>query len=853
MLRVEIWSHSHADDAAAMPWVDHLKNPINKLVFSKEYHEQYVPGHYPLESFGSLYRNIDDFSQSPIQSLSDWEIRLPAVYSSPDGYFQTVDLFCWLESVNEDFDLLGCEAVLLDGDRVVFKGAVEAVESGTGGAAISISERLGSPEIGKSDFPFVFGYASLNRWPVKIAKEKSGQYTIEISQLPLERFDGFFVYLEKRNEFAPASFGSIEFSHAWTKAFLSRPGDYAYGAHSYPHDIGIGEPFEIHAADMTEARPEPQKNEPDYYIAASNDNLLAGEWESVQAWSSRRGSGGDYPTAVYVLGRDISDRQLSHQIHGEGSVSIIRKLDIEKTVAISMRDCPESLTLNEPDGNVDKAPYSRGNPSAFLALSAENIPDWGSGRYDKPPPNLYPEVFYPAGSLSPSDIVFTVNFPELDLPSDAVVFDLVFHIRLFWNFTIKRTFQSLFVSSSFLPCEIWIEDKKFSFSIPSFEGDVSTQRFEIYNGIPPDWGFSLQDTRSIKLKFKQEAFLIKEGGITLMAACIEFKARCPLSGIKLYASGEFAANSPGSDSVPDSGKSIVASVYGLLAAANVEDYQVSPMGELSDVEYGSIASGGAVSLRNELRALAFESGTLIKFAPAASELLIKSVSMEHEEGIRESASEISVGMLVLENNIYSFKMESASRNDVASGVSLLWGKDTATGEYKHSFKIDSTGAYKDGEFCPASELSVSGIAPEKWEAVTYGLPPNGFAKNFECGWILDWQGAMLFAYNYLCWNSRPLRKAGIRCVSAELGKDGKSFDIGDFAKLCLPGYPPAMEETHWVITGRNDDLDKGVSDLELLEAWALRPVPETGFLLLENGGYILLEDEEKIKLEVSHG
>ena len=101
-------------------WIDHLRNPIAKLVFDKKYRQDYVPGYYPAKSFGELNRQIGSIPDNPIQSLTDFNITIDSVYSSRDGSFSTVNLFYYLETVNEDFDIVGSNAVLFltDGNEV---------------------------------------------------------------------------------------------------------------------------------------------------------------------------------------------------------------------------------------------------------------------------------------------------------------------------------------------------------------------------------------------------------------------------------------------------------------------------------------------------------------------------------------------------------------------------------------------------------------------------------------------------------------------------------------------------------------------------------------------------------------
>jgi len=836
MLRVEIISRSG--------WVDHFGAPIDRLVFSKKYYDQYAAGCYPLESFGGLYRNVDDFRQSPLQSLSDWEIRIPSVYSSKDGTFQTVDLLYHLEAVNEDFDLIGCRAVLFDDSWILFDGVVNSISSGTGGASISIGESIGSPEIKKRDFPVVFGNADLSRWPVKISKNEMNRTVIEISDRMLESFGGFFAYLEKRKQFVLASFQSGKFSFAtgWQSAVLGGAGA-SKGIIRSP--IGEGEPFAIdyHNFDPDHIRPDPEKETPDNYIASDDNSDYT---ECVQAWSSRLSDNGN----TYVLGRDIPERQHSFSDRGE-----LKELDADDDILIEMRNDPESLTLVSPISNPSSSPYTRGNPSAFLELSGKYVSDWGSSRYDKPAQGLYPEVFY-AGLSNSTQVVFVLNFPETELPADGFVFYLRFALRLFWSISYSPSFNISNVESlGVLKCSVQIGDFISPLlNLPSQAGDVFTHSFEFdfYSGARP----KVSDLRSIKLVFNIDIpslNFIREGSITLLAGTTFFKARVPLSGVKLYASGTFPGSS---NSTGSTGESIISSVKGLLNAAGVpvadefeHGYDVVEIGALSDAQYGLIAGGESVSLRDKMRSLAAESATLIRFAPNAKEILVKSVSRQ----IEHIPALIPLSAIVLENNIYDFKMESSHRDDIASGLLIYWGKNAETGKYEHSLLFDSAGLSRDDEYARTAGM----IDHDKLESILNQLAKNsnanvGNIKSIESEWIVDWEGAELMAYNYLCWNCAPLRKAQVNCILSALEDADGSFDIGDFIYLVLPGYPDKLAQTAWVITGRHDDLDKMVTALELLEVWDMPVISPERFLLLESGEYILTEAEEKIKLESSY-
>jgi hypothetical protein len=187
MLRVEIRPPENSNG-----WVDHAGTPINRLVFSKEYFPDYVAGHYPIESFGSLYRNIDNFRESPLQCQTDWEIKIPSIYSSSDGKVSTVDLLYWLCCANEDakrdFDLIGCPAVLYDDDVPLYRGVVESFA----GNAIRISDWLGNPKSAALSMPVALGVDEASRWQVQVSRD-GVLTTLQISPVALGEEPKFYL------------------------------------------------------------------------------------------------------------------------------------------------------------------------------------------------------------------------------------------------------------------------------------------------------------------------------------------------------------------------------------------------------------------------------------------------------------------------------------------------------------------------------------------------------------------------------------------------------------------------------------------------------------------------------------
>jgi len=805
MFKIEIRSRSYG--TGKMPWVDHLRNPIDKLVFSKEYHDAYIPGYYPVESCGSLYRNIDDFRQSPLQSLSDWQVRLPSVYSSKDGRFSTVNLLYYLEYINEnegkDFNLTGCDAILFNDDLLIFKGVVNFIEDATGNSMINIGESIGSPEIKKSDFPVVLGDAEILYWPVKTMKNEMNQSIIIVSERNLERFDGFFIYIESRNEFMPVNFEvgdqKIVFSEGnKTATFVNRDAIW-----KLENDISENDPFVIYSSYpitvIDTFRPDRSKETTNDYIVGEGANA-----EFIQAWSSRFAS----QSLGYELGRSI----LQHN-HFAGEA--IRKVSDFKSneAAFSVRNYPVSLTESS-SGSYANSPFVSGSPSFFLEASknSKNIPL----RWD-----MHPKVFHEQSANT-----FTFVMQDLNLPSSTQVDYLSVFIR------VK-------IEDADIPIMRLSVGSITSFIYPQYTGEWERL------SIPITGKLSATEAQKITLTFINGPLLGSEkvAQLTLGALQVQLSLKAPFDEAKLYAKGKIA----GSDiSNPDSTHSVVSAMYSLLDYANISNYRVDIINKdkLSASMYGSIIKNKAIKFRDGLRSLATESATLIKLNPASQSFGIKSISRQFEY----AATLIPLNIIVLENNMYDFRMESAYRNDILNGILISWGKNFETGEYEHTLTIDFPGVYKDGKEWDMRDS----ILGDKWNSVKNQLEKNkaeniGVIKSIDSEWIMDWEGAEIMAYNYLCWNCAPLRKSQVNCIAPLFRV--LNLDIGDFVYIDLPGYPPKFVKTAWVITGTHDNLDKMITTLELLEVWDMPVIPDDRYLLLEDGGNILLESGEKIKLE----
>ncbi|MDR2999818.1 MAG: hypothetical protein LBU89_01020, partial [Fibromonadaceae bacterium] len=795
-------------------WVDHLGAPINRLIFSKEYHEKYERGHYPIDSFGTLDRTIDDFRESPLQSLTVWKIRIPSMYSSKDGSFQTVDLFYWLEDINEKnkkkFNLIGCEAVLLENDDVIYRGVVNSVANGTGGTTISIGESIGSPQIKKSDFPIALGNTEMSSWPVKFEKSDTGQDIIKISDRRLKKKPQFFLKMEE-DKFIPVSFvaaglQTISFSDFFREAHFR-----TISTHSLlPNDINVGEHFLLSDLNSRSIyRPTLDKDTPDDYTIGDGDDV-----EYLQAWSDcnwriyyddvNEGVSkyygiinlaglrpsepiGSY-TTFYSLGR--SPKQFYHSkgkvIRG---ISNFRANQIEAQISIS----PTSLVVVANSVNC----FTTGNPSAFLDASKSLISlkkiDWEN----------HPKIRAEGSVLG---VKTSVNFPELNLP-EANVVSCIFCVRIkipnanpSWSRSLRYYFGNNHADVA-SKNDGTLTTTFVNFNTPIPIAEMQKIIIGTYNYNPLDF----------------TEFIL--GGIQL-----HLTVRMPYDAGKLYASGEFLDSNSS-----NSGESLIPAMCGLLGLLELTkstEYEVNAVGELDGNKYGTIINNEAVAFRDKLRNLASESATLVRFSPIEKEFLVKSISRQFDPEI----TPIPLDAIVLENNMYDFRMESSHRDDILNGISISWGKNPETDKYEHSLYIDGQRILRDGK--KWNEMLEDGkMGKDKWKEVRGRLTENfssnvGIVKSIDAEWIMDWDGAELFAFNYLCWNCAHLRKAQIKCITSVLRTlkspvMEESIDIGSFIRLKLPGYPEKLTRTTWVITGILSDLDNMVSTVELLEAWGI--------------------------------
>jgi len=850
MLRVEIHAPSQAS------WVDHLGNKIDKLVFSKKYEPNYIKGHYPLESFGSVYRNIDNFCESPLQSRTDWEIRIPMMYSSPDGSFKTIDLLYWLEDVNErhklEFDLLGCEVFLKDENGIIYSGVVESTQSGDGATSIRISDWLGNPKVSKSDFPVSIGVAAPAMWKPVITKH-DGYFEIEVSKTPLQKYPDFFIKIGEKylNIYGFHSRGRSRYiqpqyfdSNRKVRISIAEKVTPVY---TLPEDMGPDDDILVPAATGFSFLVDRSSDASVRYSLGDGGNL-----ETIDAWA-----GGywlspanlliEYPWSAggnlsyldgYSLGRAERGSRRSH-VKGEAILKIeeISELDVQ---VVSFFRAESVIAF----ANGYRAPFMKGSPAQLAANSERVIRsaaeiDWTQC------PEFLPVSSYLAEneriedhehknpeitSLYPRSnqlyiIVTMVNADGVEIPDSAMIRSGDITVGL--KSAVKHPLRySLFGSN--LPNDIsegyLVKESPQNFPVSGWRN--FTLWFQLLSG--EGKGDELKSVDTIQVGYIRARAIIQ----------------LPLDVKNLYVSCSTEPESMSCD--PETGSQVNPVIEKLLSMGNVSG-EVS--GENDNLHYGAIIKSEAFALRDKLRSLAAESATLIRFSPQKRKIITSDVSLENES----LPLRIPLSAFLLDNNIYSFKMESPEKNELLSGVDINWGKDFETGKYAHTLSVVPSRIEWDG----ARALRVN-ISREKWNAVFKKIAQNsnrgvGTVKSVDSEWITSWEAAEKFAYNLLRWNSARLRKANARLIFSVLDSLEKRVDIGDFVSFNLPGYPSKFSETTWVVIGRHDDLDGMVTTLELLETPGLAAPSPNGYLLLENGGNLLYEDGGKIKLEDFYG
>jgi len=847
MLKVEIYN------PYSSTWTDHAGKRVDRLTFVKDWWRAGLfPGHYPLESLGSVYRNIDNFCESPLQSRMEWEIRIPMIYSSKDGKFRTNDLLYFLESINEhDFDLIGCEAVLSEGDRIFYSGVVESIQNGNGTASIRISDWLGNPKIGKSDFPVSIGTAEVYKWKPVVTQVRN-ILNIEISSQPLLRPPVF--YLKSGEKFVPVegfmqrgadSVCSVEYSSGYMSATIRARG-IQHG--TLPEDIGPDDEILL---------PVPSEDPwsvvtrwrliPGFYSIGEND-----DFEPLTAWVNgfwmdpSQLAPQDTGILGALLGTQHNDKLLyplgraersKRRAHRKGdAIFRIEEFNLDAIVDITLFADSMYVMSGSDRQNVVLPPYATGSLAQFASNSRTFGGD-GGGTIDwEQCPRFLPvsrQDFSAEKNCWNYDKRFNIQvyMSEADVPDDAKIIPYVGRLQAYLKSAIAPPFYySLPSPLNNLANGALIQCNYYFTSGMTTVGDLRTLAFPI-------------DFRCLRKPTAEEFQAID--ALQVGAIRLRTQARVQVDINNLYVSAPSYTSS--SAAASETGRPVKPVVEALLEMGYAQG-EVSVSGETDGLHYGTIINREAFALRDKLRSLAAESATLVRFSPNAKEIILSDISLKNElEHVF-----IPLEAFLLENNAYYFGMESSDKNEILIGVDIHWGKDIETGKYAHTFSVDIAGIMHDGE-----QAGPCLIELEKWSAVSYKIEQNlskgiNLRKSIDSEWIASWEAAEKLAYNVLRWNSARLRKANARLILSVLDSL-KPVDIGTFVSFDLPGYPKKFSETMWVVTGRQDDFDSMVTTLELLQASDLPAAPPNRCLLLEDGRNLLLENSGKIKLEDYYG
>jgi len=821
-------------------WVDHEGKEMDFLVFSKESKSAYFYGYspYPLESLGSLYRNIDNIRESPLESRSDWEIRIPSIYSSPDGTFSTVDLLYWIEGVNEnagnDFNLIGCEAFLIENATTIYCGVVESISNNGGTTSIRISDFLGNLKVLPSGVYTSVGAAVADKWPVKIIEEKAS-LSLAISTAALSNEPVLWLKFGDDSFFKIEDFFYKASESVFNKIKPSYSEDYASASLLEPVKYDILSPMYLRLDDQLLL-------DDGYAVLLPALNILSGVYdvptryyllkagsksEIVDAWSNAKWYYEDSKTLVYSLGRDIRDKRV-------GKIAAAVDIDFYSVNAnpediyarIKLVCGAKTICLHKRYAANEDPPYQLGNPSQLVYNSSY---DYFYGYYtDTPMIKINKGKTYVE-----SIFVVHLDCPE-SLKGVQVRKGSVQSIKLGLKYKAalgRLNYDGLLKIGN---------ENPIIFSKFELNGDVKSYSFEVSQNTTLESLLTLTFTFNLKHGDLYNANTIDQyiheiEPIQVGYIRAEYIIDVPLKSSKLYASeGSHVYHSP-EELAEKSG--VKASIMGLLKMAG-KYYPVE--GNENGLTYGAGLGKDSFDVRAKLRTLAAESATLIKFNPKRNEIDIESISLENIPEI------ITIGLsaFVHDGASYSFKMESPDRNELLCGVTIQWGKDWDSGKYQHTLSIDSTGSFFDGNPYFQSDTKLNSVLSSMAQNESFGIH-----KIVGCDWVADLNTAEHFAYNLLRWNVAPMRKAQAVCIYTEL----KGIDIGSFVSFELPGYHAKFMETAWIVTGRHDNMDSMVTTLELLEVKGLPAIQTNRHLLLEDGGNILLEDGENIKLEGFYG
>jgi len=841
-------------------WVDHRGNRIDRLAFSKKYHERYEPGHYPLQSLGELYRNIDSIPESPLQSLTDWSVSISSIYSHKGKNFQTLDLIYHLEALNEaeglEFSLIGCAARLMDDESVLFKGVVDSLNNTGETTRINISEHLQNPSIEKSAFPLIIGNSRAAQYlPVEIAKNAQGMDEILLGDSAVD--SQLYIYLEKTGEYA-----AIEFLDERGNPNTSLVGGRivfidTQSERNLPSDLHYSQSLFLPKA-MTDAlRPDPSDPVPVNYVLG-----IDGNEEMVQVWNNTLSDGDGF----VQIGRDWTDARLrkSHK-----ALDPIRKASYGKKIRLHLEDTPASIAKTRTElgengnGYIDfkdrypipliynyggriNFPFDRareggglvrGEPSMFLSLSRE----FAEGRFSevKAGDYTYPHL-YLNGAPYIAFNRFSFIFPDHGLPNAGQAMTTSMKLNVYFRnvdryvkvnwFSIEGLNDNHYTAEAYnLPVD---DDNPHSYEF-DFAKDIV-----LFNSKKEPVSYAVTQIIHFNTLMGHHSAGAMRDQFHLYALKARRDVEIPYTdSIKLYVK---ARNAPGAAS---SASTIKPAVESLLKAAGRTDITVYDDTGCK-IEFGMVMRE-ASSFRDKLRSLAAASATLVR---AKSESWINSLNLSSlaMEGKVAADIEIPLGAIMLRNNMADFQMQTPERMDLCTGIEITWGKNLATNSYERKTLVNGSGIYHDG-----ASRELYSDERNRWDGILEQLGKNENLhgpniKTVENEWIRGTGGAERMAMYFLYWLCKPLRKAELACITSRLPK---GIDLGVLVWFELPGFHEKLGRTAWLVTEIKNDLDNRTTKLGLVEAWGVPSVPLNRYLLTEDGQKFLTEDSEGLKLE----
>jgi hypothetical protein len=709
--------------------------------------------------------------------------------------------------------------------------------------SIGISENIGAPSIPKHEIPVAIGNEADRKtlyFPVKVTKDSIGLEEIILNDYTGTEAPSLFAYLEKNDMFLEVK--GITFAKTngvWMlksnleavaklqkdimsdgRLILTNRGSIKTGTAFWPHLS-------------------PDADEPLIYYLG-NDNR-----ELIHAWTNMpRNIRIPYSDSGFVVSNDKErefgiDRPAPYvRNHYAGEPFTKTEYNLYGTVEIA--DKPVSVVLNSlQDGEYDFKDrfISSGNSIAFLKNNSCDT-------YNSYSLSLGYGERYKSDMSVLRNAFFIFKFPEIDLPSNAKVSRHSLKIRMHLTaHTGTNVLDRVLVAYGYNDHARFNNILDIGFSRSSYYNRYLTQELttpvELSNMQTGLLSVFLQRGSGFGSQNSDRTFWFSLEGLEINREII-----FPLKDAKLFAGiapQEISENT-------DTSNSVIPSIRGLLKAAGMDCKAEEEGDNITDIEYGLLLQGESAKFRDKLGSLAAASATIVRFDSFSNTFKVKSISRAGEI----TKHKISPKVLIEKGNIYSFKKQSPHRFDIFTGVEVTWGKNPITGKYENKTLVNKLGIYHNGIY---SEQPIYVL--EIWDLLRERLGKNIHicsgenVKTIENEWIMDKSGAEHFACNYLAWSCAPLLKAEIECITEWLKKEnGERFEIGDFVYFHLPGYPDKLEKTTWIVSAIEDDLDNFTTSLQLLEAWGIEAPAEERYLLLENSGYVLLEEaEKKIELE----